>query len=857
MGIPEVIVAAAAECPPTAEPIVGWQLPSATRGPLFGSIMDAKAAERPPLAALDERRRDDDHPLPETPTTGGDRGAPPQWAASPCSSAALHLSIAPPPNSTPETAETRAAALSTTSISVGSVNTVAEALSPEAAVRRAGQPNRTLGSSSPEDGHRRVRAIESGEAAPPAQAAEAATGRTGQTAETLGARPGPAEAVPNPLRPAAGTERRSERPPGPAPASALPAPSTESAPFTQPEETPAGFMVTPGTAPATPPASDQRYSPGRALGGPPSTPPEHDYPPAEVHFQQPPRETTQSDRRRDMAPPVGLTGPEGPGMVAPTGDRSTPSATDSATGRPAVGGTPLQQMPPQAEVRETGTMGGASPPPHAPRGMEGGSATHEAHGVGSLSVDRGDAPIGKMPPSPSAEAAAFRIAPSTGVAEPAPVGPQAAGTDGVPATPPGRASEPAFSEAHGSVSQQQTAPQTRATEQAGMMPPVHAPEASQGERGTGRIASSGAPVREPAQAPRIHHGSGGAETAPPQSVGTAPASRSSHVVDATPLGAGPLPRVAETIPTLAGLRWSETAAARLRGQSPLEELIASSPFGGLRSLNTVASAPRGGTPQLSLPPSGQSQAVQVEAEPAGPHIPSGPLADRPSVTAFLAPQPPPDRHVWVARGIGPSQPPTERASVEASLLGGSQFDPTGTGRLPADGGRAVAGSGEAEGYDASLMRPGDLAHQLMPHLGRLSFPSNSHLRLHLKPPSLGTLDLHLTLKAGVLALEIRAESPRARDLIESALPQLRHALDQRGIEVGQVSLPGTGDMDRQAQWGGGYGGYSGLRRDSTGEQGRAWSQPPPPAPSEDEEPMAPHRRPDAGQENHHRVDYRI
>lgn len=99
----------------------------------------------------------------------------------------------------------------------------------------------------------------------------------------------------------------------------------------------------------------------------------------------------------------------------------------------------------------------------------------------------------------------------------------------------------------------------------------------------------------------------------------------------------------------------------------------------------------------------------------------------------------------------------------------------------------------------------DLLGQLVAHTDRLIPAGQSSMRVQLRPASLGTVDLNLSLKDGVLSLNIHTELTHTHDMIEAALPQLRHALSERGVDSAQVSLTSssgslTGDFAASGSW---------------------------------------------------------
>ena len=170
----------------------------------------------------------------------------------------------------------------------------------------------------------------------------------------------------------------------------------------------------------------------------------------------------------------------------------------------------------------------------------------------------------------------------------------------------------------------------------------------------------------------------------------------------------------------------------------------------------------------------------------------------------------------------------DHASAGSGDNGGTQ--PQGSSGRPGQGGNGpvhfssapafatngVAPSTGAAGTEASPSAA-NLVDQILRQAASLSVPRNSRLRLRLSPPSLGQVDLHLRLEKGQLSLDIVADSKLARDLIQASLPQLRQALSDQRIEVGQLSLSSSlmdgagGRLDN-------FSNPNGLARDWSGAQ---------------------------------------
>lgn len=124
----------------------------------------------------------------------------------------------------------------------------------------------------------------------------------------------------------------------------------------------------------------------------------------------------------------------------------------------------------------------------------------------------------------------------------------------------------------------------------------------------------------------------------------------------------------------------------------------------------------------------------------------------------------------------------------------------------------------------------DLFGQLLAHVARLSVSRSSSLRVQLRPPSLGLVDLRLGLRDGVLTLQILAESDRTREMIQQALPDLRQHLEGKAIEVGQMSLGSTATGPSGQQYGSadlaGSGHWPARRYGHSGTGGQVAEEPP-------------------------------
>jgi flagellar hook-length control protein FliK len=69
-----------------------------------------------------------------------------------------------------------------------------------------------------------------------------------------------------------------------------------------------------------------------------------------------------------------------------------------------------------------------------------------------------------------------------------------------------------------------------------------------------------------------------------------------------------------------------------------------------------------------------------------------------------------------------------------------------------------------------------------------------HLRLELRPPELGRVDLRVEIRDGVLHADISTEHAHAADLVRNALNDLRARLDANGVRAGALTV-GDGRAD--------------------------------------------------------------
>jgi flagellar hook-length control protein FliK len=100
---------------------------------------------------------------------------------------------------------------------------------------------------------------------------------------------------------------------------------------------------------------------------------------------------------------------------------------------------------------------------------------------------------------------------------------------------------------------------------------------------------------------------------------------------------------------------------------------------------------------------------------------------------------------------------------------------------------APPAAASTRGGVAQLVR--DIAGQAGVLLGQ----GRSEFQLQLRPEALGRLHVRLTLEAGEVTVQMRAESAAARSAIESNLAQLKQQFQEQGIRVDrfEVVVPGA------------------------------------------------------------------
>ncbi|MCA1988851.1 MAG: flagellar hook-length control protein FliK, partial [Desulfarculus sp.] len=71
------------------------------------------------------------------------------------------------------------------------------------------------------------------------------------------------------------------------------------------------------------------------------------------------------------------------------------------------------------------------------------------------------------------------------------------------------------------------------------------------------------------------------------------------------------------------------------------------------------------------------------------------------------------------------------------------------------------------------------------------------LRLELKPPTLGELQVELSVKDGVVKATLTAETVAAKQALESGLDQLKQQLTAQGLKLDSLEVAINPDAERQ------------------------------------------------------------
>ncbi|OHC12170.1 MAG: hypothetical protein A2002_02830 [Pseudomonadales bacterium GWC1_66_9] len=135
------------------------------------------------------------------------------------------------------------------------------------------------------------------------------------------------------------------------------------------------------------------------------------------------------------------------------------------------------------------------------------------------------------------------------------------------------------------------------------------------------------------------------------------------------------------------------------------------------------------------------------------------------------------------------------------------------GSLAATSNSSTAGSFASTNLTAPLASP-DWQRGLSQHLIGLQQRGEQEIELHLHPTELGPLSISLKLGESGAQAQFLSAHPQVRAAVEQAIPQLREALAEQGIALGETSVgerqqqprderPGTPERNRALAGGAG------------------------------------------------------
>jgi flagellar hook-length control protein FliK len=123
---------------------------------------------------------------------------------------------------------------------------------------------------------------------------------------------------------------------------------------------------------------------------------------------------------------------------------------------------------------------------------------------------------------------------------------------------------------------------------------------------------------------------------------------------------------------------------------------------------------------------------------------------------------------------------------------------------------------EATDFKGSLDRA--VQQQVLVRLTQAVRNGETEFRLRLHPEALGRVDANLFLGRESLSLALTAETPQARQALQQGLPELRAALEQTGVQVGQCNVGLMNGQNGGGQWFSQEGHRSGFTRPAFGSE---------------------------------------
>lgn len=193
--------------------------------------------------------------------------------------------------------------------------------------------------------------------------------------------------------------------------------------------------------------------------------------------------------------------------------------------------------------------------------------------------------------------------------------------------------------------------------------------------------------------------------------------------------------------------------------------------------------------------------TQVDGRPApvaaARHEPAPAPAPRPAPTTEPASTLITTASLTAGLGEDPDEP-TLRAEPPAPVISDAAAT---TGRVDGTVLVAPAGVSTEPAGTSSLERV--LAAQVVERVGRLvERGDGSHeLSVELEPADLGRLELRVRLEAGVVHVHVDAHARGTSDLLRRALPELREALGELGLQAGTFDIGDHGTSRNPLGWG--------------------------------------------------------
>ncbi len=89
---------------------------------------------------------------------------------------------------------------------------------------------------------------------------------------------------------------------------------------------------------------------------------------------------------------------------------------------------------------------------------------------------------------------------------------------------------------------------------------------------------------------------------------------------------------------------------------------------------------------------------------------------------------------------------------------------------------------------ATSSKADEVLAQIVRHVELLSLNGHTEVRMQLEPQSLGRLSLLMTSDRDTVSVQLRAETPEVRDLVQANLGQLQAALNEHGVKVDRLAV---------------------------------------------------------------------